>query len=366
MRGARRIHLAGVVALTAAVLLAAACQVQRGPAPVGVALLRVGPPVRLTDRAALSPVAWSPDGRAVAYADLQGLWIHPLAGRERKITGVGTATYVSWSRVTGLIAYIDRGRVRVIRPDGSARRDLLLPGNGGPPFATHLAWAPGSDRLAVAVQNTRGTLKAGVWLASADGRFRRQILPPQDRILQIPPEQAVAVLEWFPDSLYLLIGLGPEEGTGVTRLFRWRITYPDHRLLPQPDPRIFLPHLSPDARWIAYVAPGPAGKGQVWARRIDGGSPRRLSDPGRISGLAWAPTADKVAYARVLDEAHGEVWLADVDGGGRLRVAQFVAEFPDPNLPLVLAWSGDGRHLAYGSNSGSYKGPVWVVGVERR
>ncbi len=55
-----------------------------------------------------------------------------------------------------------------------------------------------------------------------------------------------------------------------------------------------------------------------------------------------------------------------MNGGGRVRAAEFVAEFPDPHLPLVVRWSGDGRHLAYGSNSGSYTGPVWIVSLERR
>lgn len=68
----------------------------------------------------------------------------------------------------------------------------------------------------------------------------------------------------------------------------------------------------------------------------------------------------------MLDEARGEIWIADADGRGRRRVAQFVAEFPDPALPLVARWSPDAATLAYGSNSGSYTGHVWVVPLERQ
>ncbi|MDR7464266.1 MAG: hypothetical protein QN209_06185 [Armatimonadota bacterium] len=351
-----------------AALLLVACQVRRGPAPVSVALLRIGPPVRLTDRAALSPAAWSPDGRALAYADGRGLWIVSLQGKERKVTAVGVATQVAWSRPTGLLAYIDRGQVFVVHPERGTRRRLVLPGEGAV-LATHLAWAPGSDELAVAARVGEGPGRSEVWLISADGRMRRQVLPGLGPGGEIPQGLAVEALQWFPDSLFLFIGLGPEGG-GVSRLLRWRIRYPDRRVLPQPFPRIFWPQLAPDGVRIAFAAADPAASSvlHAWAARADGrGAPRRLSpEAGRITGLAWAPTSDKVAYARVLDEARGEIWLADVDGGGRVRAAEFRAEFPDPGLPLVVRWSGDGRHLAYGSNSGSYTGPVWVIRLERR
>lgn len=353
-----------LTAALAVALIFTACQVRRAPAPVSVALLKVGPPTRLTDRAALSPVAWAPDGQALAYSDAQGLWVVSLAGRERKVTAVGVATQVDWSRPTGLLAYIDRGDIMVVRSDGTKRQRISLPvSQGRPAFATRLVWAPGSDRMAVAVRESGGTDRNAVWLVSADGASRR-------RVFEAPPGQTVAALEWFPDSLYLFIGLAPEGAAGVSRLLRWRIAYPDRRILPQPFLEIIAPHLSPNGRWIAFVA--SAGRGadadHVWAVRVDGsGQPRRLSgDAKRITSLAWAPASEAVAFARVLDDSRGEVWVADVEGGGRVRVAEFVAEFPDPNLPLVVRWSRDGRHLAFGSNSGSYTGPVWVVRLDRR
>lgn len=349
----------------AVALIATACQVSQTPAPVGVALLKAGTPRRLTDRAALSPAAWAPDGQALAYADRQGMWIAELGGRERKVVATGVATAVDWSPRTGLLAYIDQGKVWVIRPDGAGRRRIPLPPqNGIPAFATHLIWAPGGDRLAVAVQSAREAPTRGrVWLVSPDGGFRRLVF-------EAPSGQAVAALQWFPDSLYLFIALGPEDGPReVTRLLRWRVVYPDRRTLPRPIPGMVEPRLSPNGRWIAFVAPEPSRSEEehVWVMRVDGTGLRRLSrEAGHTTSLAWAPASDKVAYARVLDEARGEVWVADVEGGGRLRVADFTAEFPDPNLPLVVQWSSDGRHLAFGSNSGSYTGPIWVLRLERR
>ncbi|MGH7753163.1 MAG: hypothetical protein ACREN5_10125, partial [Gemmatimonadales bacterium] len=78
-------------------LATAGCQVARTPAPVGVGLLRVGPPLRLTARPALSPVSWAPDGATLAFTDGEGVWIAPLdrtRGREQKVTAAGHATAV--------------------------------------------------------------------------------------------------------------------------------------------------------------------------------------------------------------------------------------------------------------------------------
>jgi dipeptidyl aminopeptidase/acylaminoacyl peptidase len=324
-----------LTAALAVALLTTACQVRQTPAPVSVALLKVGPPTRLTDRAALSPVAWAPDGQALAYADRHGLWIAPLRGRDRDVVATGVATAVDWSRGTGLLAYIDQGKIWVIRPDGSGRRHIPLPPqNGIPPFATHVVWAPGGDRMAVAIQGTgEAPARGRVWLVSADGRFRRLVF-------EAPAGQVVGALQWFPDSLFLLIGLSPEHGPRVvTRLLRWRIVYPDRRALPLPRAGMFELRLSPNGRWIAFVAPDPSRREgeHVWAMRVDGSGLRRLtSEGGRITSLTWAPASEKVAFAHVLDEARGEVWIADVEGAGRVRAVEFTAEFPDPGLPLTV------------------------------
>ncbi|HEV8338142.1 MAG TPA: hypothetical protein VGR25_00605 [bacterium] len=346
-------------------MLATACQVARTPAPVGVGLLRVGAPLRLTDRPALSPVSWAPDGAALAFTDGAGVWIAPLdrtRGRERKVTAAGHATAVDWSVGTGLFAYIDQGTVVVVRPDGKEKRRIPLRASGGASaFATHLAWAPQGDRLAVAVRDgTTAAARGAVWLVSADGGRRSPIFAA-------PRGQTVNALGWYPDSLFLFIGIG--SSGPVTRLLRWRITYPDRRTLPLGFPGVIAPVLSPNGEWIAFAAASPGGGGEsVWVIRADGRSrPRQVGDgTGRVGGVTWAPSSDKIAFTRILGEGRGEIWIADGDGRGRRRITQFIAEFPDPDLPLVVRWSPDGRALAYGSDSGTFQGHVWIVTLERQ
>jgi hypothetical protein len=47
-------------------------------------------------------------------------------------------------------------------------------------------------------------------------------------------------------------------------------------------------------------------------------------------------------------------------------VLDYALEFSDPSIALSLAWSPDGRHLAFGTNTGSFTGPVWVATLARR
>ena len=101
-----------LTAALAVLLLLSACQVRRGPAPAGVALLRIGAPVRLTDRAALSPAAWAPDGTSLAYADGRGLWIATVQGRERKGTAGRGAPPGGWGRGGGPPGHSDPGAGR--------------------------------------------------------------------------------------------------------------------------------------------------------------------------------------------------------------------------------------------------------------
>ena len=91
---------------------------------------------------------------------------------------------------------------------------------------------------------------------------------------------------------------------------------------------------SPDGRSLAYrdgrsrlVVTGPSG--------------RRVLEPMPLVGsFAWSPRSDRVAYLVRVSAGEVELRVVLADGSGRRRVTS------DHDL-LALAWSADGRSLAY-------------------
>jgi Tol biopolymer transport system component len=299
----------------------------------------------------LSPVAWAPDGRRFAYGARDGVWVHGVgdAGGARIAPGEAV-TAVAWSAEADAIAYVDRGVLYTVRPDGRERRRVPLRG-----VASHPVWAPGGDRLAVAAHQPGVHPPADrLWITSPSGALMREVQWD-------PRTGSIVTLGWYPDALHLFVGLGSADGETIAEWWRVRIAYPDYRRLPSPPPRVVESSLSPRGDWVAYVADGSAGE-RASVMRLDGSSRREVSAAGhRVSGITWSPHGDKVAYGVLVGEAQADVHVAAVMGTARMLVATYKLEFPDPAAGLALAWSPDGTRLAYGTNTGSMAGPVWIA-----
>jgi dipeptidyl aminopeptidase/acylaminoacyl peptidase len=336
----------------AVAVVASACQIRRERAPVGVGLLKVEQVARATDRVALSPVAWSPDGQRFAYGGRDGVWVHRLGDAAgTKIAPGAGVTAVAWSPTMDAIAFIDQGAVWTVGTNGRGARRIAVPG-----VARTLAWAPGSgDRMVVV---TRSPAEAQpltrLWVTGRDGSMVRQILWDTRG-------RDITALSWFPDALYLFVGLGAPDGSATTEWWKVRIAYPDFRRLPGPPRPVLESAAASDGRWVAFVAT-ERGTERVYVQRTDGGGLRPLADPARrITGLAWAPHGDKVAFAALSMEAQAEIVVAAASTGTHALVTGYRLEFPDPAAGLSLVWSPDERHLAYGTNTGSFVGPVWLA-----
>lgn len=345
------------VALLLLALAVAGCEVRRTLAPESTRQIQVAEVRRLVERPALSPAVWAPGGRRVAYSAGPRLWVVSLDGTEREIAPVEVATTISWSAPLNMLAVVDRGVVWTMRDDGAERQKIDLPG-----LALQAVWAPGSDRLAVVVRRVvEGTALFELWLVNRDGSFRRMVA-------QAPVGRAIRDLQWFPDSLYLLYGLSAPADQVILEVWRVRVSYPDRRKLPLDDPATSL-RLAPSGKRIAYLS-GPEvedGRGRVVVSWLDStGRFDVTPDEGRYSGLTWSPQGDKLAFAALRDEANADIWIADADGSGRLHIFPYPLEFSDPSIVLSASWAPDGRHIVFGTNSGSFTGPIWLATLERR
>src|SRR3989449_9140170 len=346
-----------LAALLLGSFLTSACEVRRGAAPESTRQLQVAAVRRIADRPALSPAVWSPDGRALAYSSDHRLRVYALDRGEQDIAPAEAVTALSWSGPLNLLALIDRGAVWTLSPDGTDRRAIPLPGS-----AMERAWAPGGDKLAVVIRRTvEGQPRSELWLVSRDGGFKRMVTRATlGRVLHD--------LQWFADSLYLLYGLSTATESAMTEVWRVRISYPDRQRILLPALATML-RLAPTGRYLATVSGDQVavGVGQVVLSRLDG-SARFAVTPaaGRYTGLAWSPQGDKVVFAQVSNEAHAELWMANADGSGHLHLYSYLMEYTDRGIGVAMAWSPDGRHLAFGTNSGGFRGPIWLATLERR
>ena len=187
---------------------------------------------------------------------------------------------------------------------------------------------------------------------------------------------AVGHADLDADAYRSALWLVPTDGAGPPR----RLTN---------GPRDTRPRWSPDGRWIAFLRAGaePGDHPQLHLLPADGGEPRRLADhPLGAEGHVWDPGSTRLAYLARVPEAGRYGTDPDVpaekepprritaprykaDGLGwsfDRRRHVFVARLPAPDAedaepaePLQLtavetdadhadlAWSPDGRHLAF-------------------
>jgi dipeptidyl aminopeptidase/acylaminoacyl peptidase len=130
---------------------------------------------------------------------------------------------------------------------------------------------------------------------------------------------------------------------------------PAHAAVPQGPERNFTardlfdlaaaddPQISPDGRWIAYVR--RAGdimtdrfRSSIWL--IDTASGRQMPiGPG--SQPRWSPTGDRLAYIAAAEGGRAQLFVRWMGTGAAVPITGL------PDSPSAIAWSPDGRQIAY-------------------
>jgi imidazolonepropionase-like amidohydrolase/Tol biopolymer transport system component len=285
--------------------------------------------------------SFSPDGRRVVFRGERngriGLWLLDLdSGVPRQLSQlpdpVGYEGNATWSPDGRVIAFAralpdaaaERWRSDLLLLDvaSATARELSITGLPNPQ-AGDPVWVRGGSQIAFVARNARGERGGRVWTVAAAGG---QASPVTDE-----------------------------------------------------SARALAPTFTADGRRMAYFAPDPAGRMQVWVQEIaDGntaaGSPIRLTNHADVTltRIRWIQDGSALLYS-----ADGRLWKVAASGG-QPREIRFTAElslirsrgvlpparFPEPGHQqpargfMGLALSPDGRRIAMLA-----LGKLWIVPV---
>jgi Tol biopolymer transport system component len=301
---------------------------------------------------------------SIAFVRNGNIWVKNLdTDEERQLTSDGNNIRPRWSPDGQWLLFqktmpVDGGFTQVslwtMRNDGSGATEIDA-GQTYPPV-----WSPRENRLAYA---TAG----GLWLVSADGSNRLEVLPPSGS----PDIRTVA---WSPDGQRVIFerwqrtqaatptpstieGQGlwvvNRDGTGLAELYS---AWDPATVKDTVDIGVW----SPDGRWIAVWqgSPDPTARSAglpVFVIPATGGSAQQLASAAlpRDTFLAWSPAGDRIA---IVEGAGPETWadknivVASADGSERQAISdESVAD-------LAPAWSPDGGQIAFVSEPATEPG----------
>jgi Tol biopolymer transport system component/DNA-binding SARP family transcriptional activator len=318
-------------------------------------LVAAPPPPLVNGEGALSEegpsyLAWSPDGRRIAYAVGRGIYLRAVDG------GVPT-----------LIATLDQPHSFAWSPDGS-----------------RLAFVLGNAAFVYAPNAIGNIAPSSLWIISAAGGRPERVT--DETSLNTSPA-------WMPDGRSLLfvsnrdgsrdiyrIGIG-RSGTPTGPPVRLTTGLQPHTIdlsrdggviayasftdyaniwtlpIPHGDPLsaagaqpVTVGHqsiegmaISPNGRWLAFDS-DRGGNQAIYRLLLSGGEPEPLSsDPGDDFMPSWSPDGREIAYYG-FRRGRRHVFVMPVDGGTPSRVV------PDSDNQRFPDWSPDGRHLVFHSD----------------
>jgi Tol biopolymer transport system component len=285
----------------------------------------------------VTDAAWSPDGLAIAYGKLQGLYIAKADGSEsRKIATIHRlAVRPRWSpdgsvlRFTQINTDYGSGSLWEVSKDGSNLHPVF-PGNDNRDECCGV-WTP--DGKYFLYQSTRDGM-TNIW-AIREGKGLFRTARPQPVQLTVGP----------------LAFMGPTLSPDGKRLFTVGVQNRGELMRYDRKSRQFVGYLSGlsaeglefsrDGEWITYVS---FPQGTLWRSRLDGSQRLQLTDSSIVVGLPrWSPDGKRIAFSARKPSEDWKIYVVSADGGSPEQL------IPGEGL-LDPTWSPDGNFLAYSSD----------------
>ena len=196
--------------------------------------------------------------------------------------------------------------IYVISPDGSGLRNLTRT----PEIEGFPAWSPDGRQIAFWKFGDEWPNNE-IWVMNADGSGQRRLWRDSSTFVWFRPSPA-----WSPDGRNIVFSAGAQvyvmnaDGSELRNLTRG-----------------VFPEWSPDGRKIAFIydprfTSGTTGSDRtpssIYVMNADGSGRRRLgARPNPDNVLAWSPDGRKIAFVR-----DHEIWVVNVDGSGLRRLTR--------------------------------------------
>ncbi len=327
------------------------------PALGGTAKLLVAPPPPplVNGEGALSDegpayLAWSPDGRRIAYAVGRGIDVRAaVGGPATRIATLDQPHSFAWSPEGSRLAFVLGNAAFVYAPNAigniAPSSVWIVSAAGGRPervtdeasLNTSPAWMP-DGRSLLFVSNRDGSRDVyRIELGRSGGPSARPIRLTtglQPHTIDVSRDGSVLAYASFTDYANI-----------------WSLPIPDGAPLSAAGAQpVSVGHqsiegmaISPNGRWLAFDS-DRGGKQAIYRMLLSGGEPEPLSaDSGDDFMPSWSPDGREIAYYG-FRRGRRQLFVMPVDGGPPSRVV------PDSDNQRFPDWAPDGKHLVFHSD----------------
>ena len=243
--------------------------------------------------------------------------------------------------------------------DGGPPIPLVSTTQAGPGEYYSAAWSPDGERITLGVVGSTGLY----WIAS-DGSMRLPQPLLEEALVSALSELAnlgrINVNQWLDDTILIDTCTIAYSGCDI---FALPVDGSDPRPLLATDDDEFMPAVSPNGRWLAYVS-DVTGQNEIWARPYAAdGPPVRVSVDGGLQPV-WSHDGSELFYLQGSIVLRGEMMRADLPDPEELVFGRPELLFESPVL-LAADTSydvlPDGRFVMLEPPEGDAEAPFTVI-----